>query len=299
MNIHTLTITFAGICTHFRNVVAGVPYRVVLPDCTQFRTGRLTIDNDLTGLPPSTDVPYYIVPHFPSLSGDWDFEAGELISAKGDILQGVRIQVINAIDEGFTGDLDKVRHLQDFVPGYNFASDVVMNGRAACYLDLFGGALSTQEPIPGVIQAVVTIQTRGVPELLVTPLRQSKTSRSYLRGARDHGQSPEVPVELQIRNLETLAETIVADDDSSFDYLLHYLTARGGIPSAIAAKLPGMKPPLASATAQDIQDAMLLSGFSVSGFLLGTAPANPDAEIRRGHIRPREFTPSCSDSQYP
>ncbi len=290
MNKFSLTLKFAGICTHFKNVVAGVPHRVVLPDCSEFRTGLLTVAGETP-----EPVRYYIVPHFASLAmarpRDTNLSIPGLI-ADGYLQQGIRIQVINAVDEemSYRGH---TRSVTEFMPNYNFASDVVLDGRAACYVDLHGGTLTTYRHCEGAIWVSAQLETDGPPELLVTPLRPNGPARSHR--LRLCAEDAPREVVLQVRNLEEDSERPAANDLEVYDYLLHFLTARGGIPTAIDRPTPGMPPQLRSATAEEIGRALTMLGSVLEARISDV----PSAALRRIPILEDDLTPSCSDSQYP
>lgn len=299
---YTLNILFAGICTHFKGVVAGVPHRVVLPDATRISTGFISVVDDT---PPML---YYLTPHFPTLAVDSQVDlsvpgqAADLpLIDRGNVRLGVRLQVINSLDcELKYTDFHNTPKLTRFMPDYNFSDDVVLNGRASCYLDVFGGHVTTLKPPPdnpnGPHRVRIQMQTDGPPELLVTPLLPLVTepdSPPPFKAQRLPlaASGPNKEITLFIKNLEVFAEISAEQGEGSFDYLLHYLTARGGVPLSIKHRTPGMPPksePLPSTTPEKIGVALnKLAG------LLGAGPAAP-AQL------PQHFlTPSCSDSQYP
>lgn len=290
MTRHSLTIEFAGICTHFMNgVVAGVPHRVVLPDATRFTTGYVSVaDTD-----PSR-VLYYVTPHFAHLAVPWDetnLNIPGLIDS-GWIESGVRLQIVNACDTemNYDGvDFGAFRSVTEFLPDYSYSSDVVLNGRAACYLDVYGGKLVTRPPlvVGSPIQVVLEVETEGPPQLLITPLAPapgSEPPKSHLRHL--HGDT------LGVRNLEPLATLGDEEQEGSFDYLLHYLTARGGIPQSIVAKTPGMPTgPLQSVAPEKIGQSL-----EKLGSLLAPMYA---ASARPLLATPDDVTQSCADSHYP
>lgn len=272
-----LKIQFAGICTHFRyGVAAGVPHRVVLPDASKLTLGLLTVAD----LEQQTPAPYYLLPHFAQLQvncvnadiPDW--------VKNGDVLAGIRLQVVNAIEQEMTykpgPGYQCTPTLTDYVPGYTFSSDVVLSGRAALYFDLYGGEVTPTAGQGGAMQTVVTLTTEGRPELLVTPLaRQDRPGRSYRWCIGNDGDSE---VQLNVCNLELDEERQHLRDDQGFDFLLNYLTARGGIPQSISKSTPGLPPVLPTPTPPAI---------------CSHTPGN------RVIVTPAEVTPSCSDSQYP
>jgi hypothetical protein len=295
------TIVFSGICTHFKGVVSGVPHRVVLPDAALVLTGFITI-------PPQTDpVFYYLTPHFahihvqratpdhrdePSTS---DLTIPNLIS-QGRMTGGLRLQVINARDTRMDWK-DKTPSLSDFAPNYNFSSDVVLNGRAACYVDIYGGKVTTlpADPPYRTTRVAIEMETDGVPELLITPLVAPSTGESHRIRLAEPG-APDV--ELHVSNLETFQEEFVEDGFGQFDYLLHYLTARGGIPQTIVQPTPGLSLPLPQTSAKGVGVALQLLGD-----MLIDTPSRHEASFVKVPFDAGSgamlLTPSCSDSQYP
>jgi hypothetical protein len=308
----SLTLVFSGICTHFRfGVVAGVPHRVVLPDASKVMFGLVSVPTSTTavGDPPPDPLLYYTTPHFAQLELTTDLEIiGELadltiagLMIHGDIGPGVRIQIANATDTQmvyFGGP----HNITDYAQDYNISNDVVLNGRAMCYIDLFGGTLTMLDPVVtgGPRQASIKVQTDGIPKLLVTPLGASTPSdkedtsqvgaKSYLQRLTKTDNGPQ-DIIMHVRNHEPAATLESQDAGGQFDYLLHLLTAMGGIPQRIKQPTPGMGSDLQSATAEQI-----------AGSLRGLAnalepPKGPSSKRRL--ITQNETTPSCSCSQYP
>ncbi len=290
-----LTIIFAGICTHFRQgVAAGVPHRVVLPDATNFVTGYLTVPD--APAPDRGRVLYYLMPHYAQLELDGGPEiqvpsltdSGGPAVTDGDILAPIRLQVVNAVDPKleYVGD-DFTRSLTEFVPDYTFSSDVVLNGRAACYFDLYGGQVVSYTVSSGASQTRVELTTDGVPELLVTPLASSSGPvRSHRLQLRSDPATEEVT--LTVKNLELPgAEPNLDQQGGAFDYLFHYLTARGGIPQTIQQLTPGLLPEnLVSVTKGE-----LALTFARMGAALGGG--------KRALVAAWQATPACADSNYP
>lgn len=285
MTDHTLTFQFQGICTHFRyGVAAGVPHRVVLPDAAHIQGGYLNIDG-VTKEP----VLYYFVPHFARLmlvGGGGDLTVPGLINQHGDIVSGVRLQVLNAIDPAMNYCDERVPSLSTFVPQYNFAADVVLGGRAACYLDLYGGEAWSEEPPEGSgrpLRYFIKVRTEGAPKLLVSPLLSSGQP-----GQSHQVKLPADPPDLRlfVKNLEPPLEQPSEELAGEFDYLLHYLTARGGIPETIARCMPGMPDNPKSVT----PDRLALALEQLRRALLDSP---------RELVKPDDITPGCADSQYP
>lgn len=300
----SLRLKFSGICTHFRfGVVAGVPHRVVLPDATRVQTGLVAVQDPDGSIPPP--VLYYLTPHFPSIeveSSDVDLTVPGFIDKQGHILSGVRLQVPNAVDGPMHYDDADFPGLTAFVEHYNYSSDVVLDGRAACYFDLFSGTLKTHPPIfPNAPRRVeITVKTDGPPELLISPLSflgGPGQSRRIVLGTDD---SPDVT--LRVRNVEEIIEGLwVAEDHGDFDFLLHYLTARGGIPEVISNKTPGMPSgKLKSVTKERLAE--MLSQLSILLTDLGPPLAQSSfgfASVRVPSAADDDLNASCADSHYP
>lgn len=296
MSEHSLTFRFRGICTHFRfGVVAGVPHRVVLVDASQIRTGRVMVH----GITPEP-VDYYLTPHFAQLeleSGSADLSVAGLLR-NGDVISAVRLQVMNALDDEMNYDGERnVPRLTEFVPDYAFSSEVVQAGRAACYLDLFGGTVWSIPPADPSqpIQVFIKVRTDGPPKLLVSPL-QSGTRQSYRLDLTKDGDPADIT--LVVRNLEVPQERRAEEHQGEFDYLLHYLTARGGIPQTIVSATPGMID-LRSATPEQIGLALVRLGDVL---LADRSPGvfSEDAAPGKRRLLPQgDVTPACSDSNYP
>jgi len=288
-----LIINFAGICTHFRQgVAAGVPHRVVLPDATNFVTGLLTVA-DASG-ENAREVLYYLIPHYAQLELDGpDIQVPSLTGSggpavkDGDILAPIRLQVVNAVDQKLEYVGHDTRSLTEFVPDYTFSSDVVLNGRAACYFDVYGGRVVSHTVSGGASQTWVELTTDGVPELLVTPLASaSGPVRSHRLQLRS--DPPAKNVTLTVKNLELAdPERTLDEKRGAFDYLFHYLTARGGIPQTIQKFTPGLLPEHLVSVRKD----ELAGTFAAMATALrtGKRPLDPAEGV----------TPACSDSNYP
>jgi hypothetical protein len=263
---------------------------VVLPDATRFTTDLVTVEES----PIPQPVLYYLLPHFGqvevaggkvALNVTSFGKGGGMALKDGDILNGIRLQVVNAIDQEMYYADDQTHNLREFVPNYTLSNEVVLNGRAACYFDLYGGNVSTRVVKGGAKQTLVEMTTDGPPELLVTPLAPATTP---VRSAR-LPLGDDLEIWLDVKNLEACHQEEHLDHQGgAFDFLLHYLTATGGIPQSIKQVLPGMEHHnLVSATREDL--ARTLHGLA--DMLM--------PRTRRTLVSPEEATPSCSDSQYP
>lgn len=307
----SLTFRFAGVCTHFREgIVPGVPHRVVLGDLTKFQVGSLKIDGS------SQDpVLYYTTPHFAQLDlkGKGASVCGEPLPdidqaepdlkelltiphmlSNGDIGSGVRLQVINATDVGMTGNLDGIYSLRDFFPNYAPSSEVVLKGRASCYLDLFGGCTWVTQPDDQSKSPVVWIRvaTDGPPKLLFTPLISSVSPPQPIMLPED--TAPDDNFTMFVKNLEDQSSVGLASDfdQGIYDYLLHYVTAQGGIPQILSQRPPGLAGlgELPNATLTDI---------GTSFQIMGNALLHTNPTARRNLAVVNSVTPACADSMFP
>lgn len=291
MTTHYLRIETHGICTHFtRGVVSGVPHRVVLPNATHIQAQRIAVAD-------GSPVLYYLTPHFAQL----DVPGGPELTIEGvlrygDFLTGARLQVINCIDQRIEYGLDQAPNLSEFDPHYTISDDVVLQGRAACYFDVYGGVV-TYNPPPktrpdGAGFFSIDLCTDGPPELLVTPLSQwSGNSQDSYRQRLGESTDRSAPVMLKVLNVELAREIPAEQELGSFDFLLHYLTARGGIPDWIKARTPGMHKDLKSVEAARMAQALRELATAVAGASAG--------ETRRELMHTELLTSSCAASQYP
>ena len=221
MSTHTLTVRFHGICTHFRDVIAGVPHRTVFPDATPWRRGRVNI-----GHQPERD--YTILPHFTVIcTPEGSINVPPLIHS-GRIVRGVRLQIVNATGElTYDDSFEDIPALTDYVPHYRPSTEVVHGGRAMCYFDVFSGRVTT-EVIKNERHTVITMPTNGTPVLQVTPLV---------------AEFPVQPAFVWTHELDSPMLTVMSASrqcrkHSSLDFLLNYLTGQGGIPHAVKSTFP-------------------------------------------------------------
>lgn len=280
MGTQQLTITFAGICSHFQDVVPGVPHRVVIPDASSVRFGLIQLAG--RGEPAA----YYVLPHFGIIKTTAPhpvtYSVPGLIK-DGHIYGGTRLSVANAIDDRVSYDdaYQQVRSIQDFVARYNMSEEVVFSGRATAYFDIAGGVVSAMTAQPGgATQVIVTIQTDGPPKLAVSPF--------------DSNDAPARPTIVPLQGPELLVgnmEIDPADSDPCFDYLLHYITALGGIPAVITHPTPGMGPVPHGRTRQEI--ARALEGLAK---VIERGGLTEEQVLK---LTPGDLTPACSDTRYP
>lgn len=293
MSLYSLTIKTLGICTHFgHGAVGGVPHRVVLPDATNIVTGLLTVKNSPVLRP--SPVAYYLVPHFPRLETSEEVELTiPGLLTRGHIQSGIRIEVVNCVDRELVYQDDDTPKLTHYEPEYTFSSDVVLHGRAACYLDVYGGTVSWMPPPPkgGAGSVLINMKTDGPPELRVTTLAPwtGTASQSHCLPLAASGGKPREVLFL-MENLELVMERPAEELHGEFDFLLHYLTARGGIPQSIKFATPGMAAIPRSVTPERLAQALRQLADLVA---LSTDPEN------RKLVDEVDLTASCAPSQYP
>jgi hypothetical protein len=290
MTTHHLTIETHGICTHFTHgVVSGVPHRIVLPNATHIQTQTIAVGN-------GSPVLYYLVPHFPQLEvpGGPDLTIADVLR-HGDVLMGARLQVINCINRRIEYMDDEAPHLSDYDPDYTISDDVVLQGRAACYLDVYGGVVTYHlPPRPnGAGFISITMQTDGPPELLVTPLAQwTEPGPEAHRVCLGESTDAASPVTLKVRNVELARELDADESFGAFDFLLHYLTARGGIPASIVKPAPGMRD-----DPKPVEPARMAKALNeLAKNLLDAANT---ADTKRDLLHEQFLTASCAPTQYP
>jgi len=299
----TLTIQFRGVCSHYRGVVPGVPHRVVLPDASATRVGYVQIGEE------KTPRLYALMPHVPRLIVPDPDEQKKLtiknMMVGGYILNGVRLQIMNAIKErmDYDGTYLEVPQLTNSVPDFNFSSEVVLGGRAGVYFDVFGGKVAAErvptDPSDGAMQTNITIETDGTPRLMVTPFL------SYEQAGASIGQ-PDIAELSYWFDLNTDVLCVVNQDLVSFtanyDFLWHYTASKGGIPNKLSNPTPGMPtietlPPEADfigamqkAASEYVKLLIMAANGEVSKELVSKEP--PDLEMAFS-------SPSCSDSRFP
>jgi len=228
-----VNVIFHGICTHFIGVVPGVPHRVVLPDSSALQLGIVIVDG--------SEGTFFLMPHFPILRLESTAVQNSLnvpgAIERGNIIDGVRLQIANPAHVGNQYDptFAIVPHLTEFVDHYVYSDEVVTGGRAGVYFDLFSAVLTSAATEPsGAIDVVATIETLGAPELLVTTFADGQPNRFPLTN------DPDGVVDLWVANQGMDCDTPM----NSFDFLLHYLTARTGIPRRLRQPTPGMATPV-------------------------------------------------------
>jgi hypothetical protein len=217
-----VNVIFHGVCTHFIGVVPGVPQRVVLPDASALRLGFLHVPDAGTGS-------YALMPHFPILRLIDTAVRDQITIAsaidRGNITNSVRLEIANAIGPPPEPDLagQGLPSLRSFVHDYVYSQDVVTGGRAAAYFDVHHAASETVAIFPnGAMEVVVAIETDGPPVLRATPFFGGTAHEFPLLAGSDSPES----VSLWVANQGMDCHT----EENNYDFVLHYLTGRSGIP---------------------------------------------------------------------
>jgi hypothetical protein len=295
-DIYQMQIWFRGVCTHFHhNVLPGVQHRVVLPDATPLRFGLITQPSE--GSDPTTNA-YVLMPHVPHISVaapfTMDFEIPNIMTKDGYLYTKSRFEILNIIEttvtypsnppinppsnppDPFGSFMDTVLPIASFVPHFDYSGEVALGGRASAYFDLSGGMITTYTETEGAVRVVVTITTDGPPQLQVTPF--STMAEPLPRAVLTLPGDP-IPssTSLLVGNVGPFCE------DGIYDYLLHFLTGTGGIPTSVSKVLPGLDEARDCIPPAEAVQKLVDSGFPRS---------LPIIEFV-------ELMASCSDSRYP
>jgi hypothetical protein len=296
MTIQSLEIHFRGICTHFHhNFVAGIPHRVVLPNATHVIPGLLagpflpSQHSAVDPVIPANWIKYLLPPHAAKISlvgkPDSSWFSGDGLADNGTLLTASQLQIPNAIDDEicYEGGLftQNVPQLTTYLSSYVPSDDVVLGGRASAYFDLFGGRITAFKETAGeTIRVKAIIATDGPPLLQVTPLEATT--------------QPVKPQTFQL-NVDAPSTLIVGNVGDwciggmgQYDFLLHYLTARSGIPREISSALPGMDTP-SPCTEGEMRAALM---EIVEAMISRPGTKNLATEFM-------DLSASCSDSRYP
>ena len=276
-----LTINFHGICVNFRNILPGIPHRVVLPDAMAVRFGTVSLATQ----PDAPPAAYYLLPHNAFLRPE---KTSEIAGDHTRVLDGVHLQILNP--SKVQPSIDPVGltpySLQHYVPSTStYSEEVVMGGRAAAYFDLYEGAVETKATLAGAQYTSVTIETDGPPQLRTTTFPGSPG------GVRSEVLTIDAPV-LTIANMDF----DVPDEDDNVDFLLNYLVARDGIPRFLERPVPGLGNDPVSVTAERI--ALRLEGLAAR---IGSGLASQQW-VTKDQIVEADLdvlTASCSNSQWP
>lgn len=254
----TVNVTFMGICTHFRDTVPGIPHRVVLADASAFRFGiAVLVPNlhpDLGAASTPNQATYFLMPHFAIVrTPSADVQQALNITGvmeNGNIFSGVHLTIPNAVGAGvsYEPSYQTVPLLTTYMEDYAYSPEVVLGGQAGIYFDLYSATIGAFPGVDLAVDVTATIETDGPPELLATPFFRGAPHRISLVAG---GQDPDAPVELVVANQGMDCET----QENSYDFLLHYLTNRTGIPRRLIAQPPGIDPTLTPFTQPILNDA--------------------------------------------
>jgi len=306
-----LNITFAGICTHFDDIVPGVPMRTVLPNALSVRFGEVWIpepDNQ-----PPRRASYYLMPHVAYIQ-DQLLSGPPKQCGLPQVLDGRYLKVVNATGERLHFANKAGFSLSEFVPHFHFDEDVVLGGYASCYFDIFHGCAWTEGTGNDPRITKVRMETDGTPILAISRLPGAAPSAC--------GDYYEVKVpsgELYVSNLDYDTAT----EYRNFDFLFNYLVAEGGIPRILKQPTPGMPRDPSGLTMRYLgeklkalgeyikTDSGTVHGYCASGGIIKTeeAPARRTTSkandlalserIGRSVQAPVPLDQSCSDSHVP
>ena len=288
----TLNVTFKGISTHFRDVVPGIRHRTVLPDATALRFGYVHLG--WLGM----NLPFYSLPHFPMLLTPPGIPRPTVdgVIEDGAIYMGAHLKVINEVGDGveYTPSYDNGFSLMSYTPQYSYSDDVVFGGRAACYFDTQSGVVETAQHGPNLAQNVaITMITDGPPQLQVTPFSYRPTrAKTTIVTLQNDPTTPIDVYELTVANIDLSP----GHDDVQFDFILNYLTGRGGIPETITAPLPGLDP-IDQTSFRQSPDGPLKAMKHLSSLITTGRPSSAQMDAVR--VTMDEVTLACSDSRYP
>jgi len=329
--LNQLTITFSGIMTHFYDcipfdcIAPKIPLRSVIPNALAVNMGFLQRDlKEGIEISPSL-LGYYLMPHVALIS---DTEIVDANSSNWIPLLGTHLQVANPAKAPFTPPpLEDGYHLNEYVPELKISKDVVQNGDAAGYFDIYNGTvtvLGDKTNPTSSLSTQVVIETDGIPRLQITPFFPRSPLNLGMYSFLDENQQWQLPNgKLYVSNFDIASGA----EDAPIEFLLNYLVAEGGLPQAIANNTPGMSNKLQPMTLELLGDRLQALGWIIktsplaapsnaSNFIATSAPGEA-ATSPPGSDRP--LTPlmleslvravlahgpvpldqSCSDSRFP
>ncbi|HVR40480.1 MAG TPA: hypothetical protein VMU84_15395, partial [Thermoanaerobaculia bacterium] len=136
---------------------------------------------------------------------------------------------------------------------------------------------------------IVTIDTDGPPVLLATPFATDLDHELPLTAGE------QTNVQLVVANQGIDCET----SENSYDFLLHFLTARTGIPRTLVKPTPGMNMPLPAATHVTFNAALArLSTIDYPNHFRGKCFATAKF-LESPHQQVLVTSVACSDTRYP
>jgi hypothetical protein len=235
-NKQKLFMEFRGVCTHFHDdILPGIPHRVVIPDGNAKRGGLLA----LTGDDAAEDwIPYELEPHRTTIKMKGRTFTSEGLVDRNELFTRSALRIENAVGGPIKYDdtfHDVVPSLTKYVDNFTYATSVVLEGRASAYFDFHSGVKFSAYKAEQEIRVKAEVQTYGKPRLRITAFSagdpRGRTQSFELRG--NNRNNPLV--------IANVAESYAATD-GKYDFILHYLTERGGIPRFLKDALPGMPP---------------------------------------------------------
>jgi hypothetical protein len=200
--IMSLTVHFTGICTHVPGT--GGMHRVVL-----VRADNGAFINDAP-LPPHIPMLRIKPSEIQGITGNLD--GLQQVQAGAWRLCGVQLTLDGLLvppqELSYDASFEKIPHLsmpvEESVPA--LSTEVLNREQAACYVDLYGGRLSSEETEHKAIMGRLDVEMGADPQLKVKCFWNQKTSTIHLApGATIH--------------IEHIG---IADTDSDKDFLFHY-----------------------------------------------------------------------------
>ena len=210
-----LVMSFMGICLHLsEELPEDVRHRVVAIDASQGWT-----HTEWDELPPHVCFLEFFPP-----------------SRRATLsLNGWRLTVANAIGSEATVDLRDVPRLTEYAKTMEIRPDLLEAGppsRAACYVDVQHGTVVSHKFPEGGVYTTWTVETDGDPELFL----RSQT------GEELRITVPSTPPGAHFPNgaLGSVVFHNSTTDEShkKYDFALHYLAAKGGIPKHFDRMFP-------------------------------------------------------------
>lgn len=301
-----LTITFAGIMTHFydcipvASVAANIPMRTVLPDTLGINMGVVKREQNETRSNQPLEIGYYLMPHVTVIS-----DVSNIVDGSNYIpLLGAHMQLANEVTAAFVPPpFDDGYHLKDYVSDLKISWDVVQNGNANGYFDIFSGTASVlgiKNDPASPLKTQVIIETDGTPLLNIKPFMGSPMNLSKHPFLNADGQWPLPNGELWVTNHDFDSGT----EDVPIEFLLNYLVAEGGLPRVLAKNIPGMTDELSPLTLALLGKRLKDLGEMVETYHPPTNPTAPAVLTREslalsGIARRVDLDQSCSDSRFP
>ncbi|HEX6097258.1 MAG TPA: hypothetical protein VF432_13095 [Thermoanaerobaculia bacterium] len=244
-------VTFVGICTHLGRQHMEPPEDALSPPSTAVgHYSRFVAVNGRFGarlanhaIPPHVQH-LHIPPEYISHQSDDAMAGLESLASPSNgwwSMNGIRLYVANAVPGlSFSPHFQRLPSLTDTSGELSLELDprVVMDGRAACQFEIYGGAFDAYK-VPGshdAMTARVTITTTDeMPQLVVTRIWDQRTTRIYLKGDR--------PAHVFVLN-------IGESGDHDADFLLHYFVTTWTPPAGMILR-PVLHPDMRTVTDED------------------------------------------------